>query len=83
MPTVAQIQKERKDLIREIRRRERETDTTLEQLERRLLRLIDRKTLITAAEMRGLMGYYSRFFAKVQAMEKAIADSAFSISAEF
>lgn len=56
----------------------------MEQLERRLLRLLDRKTLITAAEMQGLGRYYSRFISLgVQPLEKAIVDSAYAITVEF
>lgn len=83
MPTVAEVQRQRKGMIREIRRLERATDTELEKLERRLFRLLDHKQLITAAEMRGLMLYYESFVKKAQLMEKAIADSVYTISVEF
>lgn len=50
MPTFAEIQRERKSVVREIRRTQRAMDTRIERLERTLFRLLDRKTLLSAKD---------------------------------
>ena len=83
MPTVAEIQRERKALLREIRRRERALDTSLERLERLLFRMLDRKTLITLADMQKVGSYFNGLGDPLNELAKAVADSIFAITAEF
>ena len=84
MATVAQVQGERKALLREVRRRERAVDTRLETIERRLFRLLDKKQLVAAADMEDLLDRYKGWFNDtVKPFEKALVDSAYVIVQEF
>lgn len=50
MATLAELQRERKAALREVRRRQRSLDTDLEKLERLIFSMLDRKTLITTSD---------------------------------
>lgn len=74
MATLAEVQRERKAGVREVRRRERALDTKLEEMERRLYRLLDRKTLITTADTRGLVTRVNALGALLTDLENGVAD---------
>lgn len=80
MATVAEVQRERKSYLREFRRRERAADTAIERVERRIFRLLARKTLIIGSDISMLVNDYNDFVAKVRDMEKALADVYTSVS---
>jgi hypothetical protein len=72
--TQAQVQRERKSLLREIRRRQRRADTNIERLERRIFALLDRKTLIEPSDALSLYNhYFGQFWFAAKEMEKALA----------
>lgn len=74
MATVAQLQSERKNALREVRRRERTADSQIERLEREIFRLLDRKTLLTVENAISLTDKYRTFVALVTDLEKSIVD---------
>lgn len=61
--------------LRAARKVYRSADTAGEVVERTLDRLISRKTLITPAQLEPLLSRWGTFKAKVQALEKALADA--------
>lgn len=75
MATVAELQRERKNLLREFRRQERKADTAIEVIERHIFRLLARKKLlIVGSDIQFMVQQYNDFVAKVRMMEKALAD---------
>lgn len=73
-PSAAELQRERKSAAREVRRKERDADTSIEKIERRIFALIERKTLITPEAAMSLVPLWNDFKAKVTDLEKSIAD---------
>jgi len=71
-----------KQALRAVRRVYRRTDSLGETLERRLDRMIERKTLIYKEEFLPLSKDYYSFKAALASLEKALAD-AISISSSF
>ncbi|MBA7550014.1 hypothetical protein ES705_42519 [subsurface metagenome] len=72
--TFAQLQRERKAALREVRRVQRATDTQIERIERRLFVLLDRKTLITRDVAMAFVPMWNKFFSQVKELERALAD---------
>jgi len=58
MATYAQIARQRRDAVRDVRRLQRELDTRVERMERRLFRLMDRKTMIDLEDAVELVDKY-------------------------
>lgn len=73
-PSVAELQRQRKQALREVRRRERAADTAIEKIERRLYTLQDRKTLITEEAASTLVPLWNDFQSKNRDLEKGLAD---------
>lgn len=74
MATFAELQRERRAAVAEVRRRQRAADTAIERLERRLLKLRDRKTLIDAEAVMTLNPLWRDFIRKVNSTEVGIID---------
>lgn len=74
MATEAQIKRERKDGLRALRRLQREADTSIERLERRIFRLLDRKTPLNLESAETLVPLYNDFVKKAVAMENGLTD---------
>lgn len=74
MATLAELQRERKTALREVRRRERSLDTELERLERRIFRLLDRKTLITTADALNVADRINALGQLLRQLESGVAD---------
>jgi len=72
--TVYQLQQQRKSALRECRRRQRKADTAIEKIERRLFRLLDRKTLITEEDAMKLVPEWNDFMKQVRDLEHGLAD---------
>jgi len=72
--TLAELQRERKTSLREVRRRERALDTELERMERRIFRLLDRKTLITTDDSIGLADRVNSLGRLLRDLEVGVAD---------
>lgn len=60
--------------LRNVRKRYRTLDSTLERLERELDRLIDRKTLVGAESLRGALSIWSEARKMWPTVEQALAD---------
>lgn len=73
--TSAELQGQRKKALREVRRRQRAADTAVEKLERRIFRLLDRKTLISSESMETLIPLWNEFIKNVRDLEHGIADA--------
>lgn len=58
MATQAEERRKRKAGLRQVRRTQRTFDTAIEKLERRIFRLLDRKTLITIESASDLTDLY-------------------------
>ena len=74
MATLAELKRERLAALREFRKLERTADSAIEVLERRIFRLLERKTIIDYEAALTLVPLYNDFVAKVQIMEKGLAD---------
>lgn len=74
MPTVAQVQSQRKAALREVRRRERAADSQIERIERRLFTLLDRKSLITPEAALTLVPLWSEFVSLSKRLEQGLSD---------
>lgn len=72
--SAAALQRVRKAALREVRRRERATDTAIEKIERRLFVLLDRKTLITHEVALTIVPYWNAFLSRVNDLEAAVTD---------
>lgn len=73
-PSAAELQRQRKSSLREVRRRQRAADTAIERIERRLFTLLDRKTLITREVALSLVPLWNDYIAKTRDLEKGLAD---------
>jgi len=74
MSRFTEEKKRRKDAVRAARRLERQVDTSLEKLERRLLRLIQFKEIITRANVETIVPMWNDFTRDVRELEKGLAD---------
>ena len=72
--TFAELKRQRKQALRGVRRIERSADTAIEKLERRIFRMLGRKTIIDRESALTLVPLYNEFIAEVRKLEKAIAD---------
>jgi hypothetical protein len=73
--TDAQVKRQRLSALREVRRRQRATDTSIERLERRLFRMLRRKTVIDTDDAAALYeDYWRPFFDRVRELEQSLAD---------
>lgn len=64
----------RKAAVRDVRRAQREVDSALERIERRLFRLLRFKDIITRENLVSLIPMYNEYVAKQRVLEKALAD---------
>ena len=74
MPTVAQVQSQRKAALREVRRRERAADSQIERIERRIFTLLDRKSLITPEAALTLVPLWSDYVSLNKKLEQGLSD---------
>lgn len=74
MPTQAQVQSVRKAALRELRRRQRECDSQIERMERRIFTLLDRKSLITAESIVSLAEQWNKFVQLSRRVEQGLID---------
>jgi hypothetical protein len=73
--TFAELQRQRKAALREVRRRQRAADSSLERMERRIFNLLDRKTLIDVEDAIELYDkYYAEFVTLVKSTETALVN---------
>ena len=73
MATFAEVQRKRKEALREVRRRQRATDSSIERMERRIFRLLDRKTLLNVNDAIELYDkYYKEFISNVRLLERGL-----------
>ncbi|MBA7552677.1 hypothetical protein ES705_45247 [subsurface metagenome] len=73
-PSAAELQRQRKSALREVRRRQRAADSSMERLERRLFALIDRKTLISPESALTLIPLWNDLIKGVRDVENGITD---------
>lgn len=74
MATYTEVKRERQAALRGVRSAQRATDSALERLERRLFRLLDRKTIIDREAALTIVPLYGDFTKEVRRMENAITD---------
>lgn len=74
MATIVELRRERIAALRSARKVQRAADTAIEVLERRMFRMLDRKTIIDRESALTLVPLWNDFIAKAKAMEKALAD---------
>lgn len=74
MATFAQVKSERQRALREVRRRERQLDTDIERMERRIFRLLDRKTILQTKDASNLSTYYATLVQDMRALEQGLRD---------
>lgn len=74
MATFAQIESERKKSLRSVRRAERSLDTTVEVMERRILRLLDRKTVLQSKDAQALSTDYAELAVRLRTLEQNLRD---------
>ena len=74
MATEAQLQRERKAGVRELRRTQRALDTQVERIERRLYQLLDRKTLIDRDDAVWMVNLWIKLLELLGNMERALTD---------
>lgn len=74
MATVAELQRRRKEALREARRRQRALDTQIERIERKIFSLLDRKTLITREDALNLVPMWNEFTKLAQQTERGLTD---------
>lgn len=72
--TEREVQRERKLSLRTVKATERALDTALEQMERTIITLQRRKTLITMRDGERLLQYYDQTVKRMQSLETALAD---------
>jgi hypothetical protein len=72
--TQGQARQKAKERVRVVRRALRVVDTGLEVMERRLDKLLERKTLITLESFDSLLTNYDGFIGKVQEFEKTLTE---------
>jgi len=64
-----------KEALREVRRRERATDSSIERMERRIFALLDRKTPIDAEDAIELYDrYFKEFWNLAKSLEQGLID---------
>jgi len=74
MANTAELKRERLAALREARKVQRTADTAMEVLERRIFRMLDRKTIIDRESALTLVPLWNDFIAKARLMEAALAD---------
>ena len=74
MPTPNEVKRDRLNALRMVRKAERAVDTKLEVLERRIYRLLDRKTVIQYDSANAIVPLYEDFVAQIRNLEQAITD---------
>ena len=75
MPLIAEYKKRVNAALREVRRRQRSADSSIERMERRIFALLDRKTLVDEEDAIELYDkYYKDFIQKVKHLEKGLID---------
>ena len=74
MSRFTEAKRARKEAVRATRRVQRQVDTSLEKIERRLFRLLEFKEIITRENVESLIPMYNDFIEKVRRLEKALAD---------
>jgi len=72
MATQAQVRQQAKERVRVVKRSLRVADTRLEVMERRLDKLLDRKTLITVESFDSFLGTMDLFYARVRQFERTV-----------
>lgn len=72
--SAAELQRERKAALREVRRKQRAADTRIEKIERRIMTLLNRKILITQESARTIVPLWNDYVGANRALETAIAD---------
>lgn len=79
-PSEAQVQSGRKAMLREIRRRERSLDSQLEIWERRIFKLLARKTLLSPQVFVEMADNYNKLLPKLKDCERAIRDALYVVT---
>lgn len=74
MASIQELRRERIVALRAARKVQRTADTAMEVLERRIFRLLDRKTIIDGDSAMTLVPLWNDFIAKARLMEAALAD---------
>lgn len=74
MATLSELKRQRIAAARAARRLQRDADTSIERIERRLFVLISRKSIIDQESAMTLVPLYNDFKRKVGRMEKGLAD---------
>lgn len=83
MATEAELQRERKEALRQVRRVQRAADTMIEKMERKLFKLLDRKTLIQERDAVELYDkYYKPFVDQIRVLENALI-AFYNVSANY
>jgi len=70
----ARVKKERRDSLKVFRAAEKQTDTSLERLERRILRMLENKGALTVESCETLLPLYETFINNTVNMEKTLED---------
>ena len=72
--TEAQLRSRQKLWLRAVRKRQRSADSSMEKLERQILRLLDRKTRITMPQTEALDALFIDLSQKIDLLEIGLAD---------
>lgn len=75
MPSLSEYRRMVAEALREVRRRERAADSSIERMERRIFALLDRKTLIDEEDAIQLYErYFKEFHNLVKDLERGLVD---------
>lgn len=74
MATQAQVRQKAKERVRDLRRGLKPVDTTLEKMDRRLNKLLERETLIQIESFDSLLNDFDSFVKNIQEFERLITN---------
>lgn len=74
MATQAQVRQRAKERVRDLRRGLKPVDTTLEKMDRRLNKLLERETLIQIESFDSLLTDFDSFVKNIQEFERLITN---------
>lgn len=72
--TFAEIRRERKEALRDVRKVQRAMDSSIERLERRIFTLLNRKTVIDRPAALTLVPLWNNFIETGSKFQRALAD---------
>lgn len=81
MPSDAEVRRERKQALRQVRAAEKALDTEIERMERRLLRLLDRRTILTIKSAEELNRFYDQLVQRINNLQQSLTDYTIIVSA--